>query len=137
MGYRNATIRELSVPDLTTTVLTLTLTGLEADSRVAGGDSPNWPRRLGAVMAIFAGAALGAGARHPHGAGDPAGPQQRHGAGRHARLRGAPGRGGPGLRALDVTEARFLGVVRARLNERAYAARAMPAGRNSSTRFVT
>jgi uncharacterized membrane protein YoaK (UPF0700 family) len=60
MGYRNATIRQLKVPDLTTTVLTLTLTGLAADSRLAGGESPNWIRRLGAVAAIFAGAALGA-----------------------------------------------------------------------------
>lgn len=60
MGYRNATIRVLKVPDLTTTVLTLTLTGLAADSRLAGGQSPNRPRRLGAVVAIFAGAALGA-----------------------------------------------------------------------------
>ncbi|HEX3364151.1 YoaK family protein [Phenylobacterium sp.] len=60
MGYRNATIRQLKVPDLTTTVLTLTLTGLAADSGLAGGGSPNRARRLGAVAAIFAGAALGA-----------------------------------------------------------------------------
>jgi len=60
MGYRNATIRQLKIPDLTTTVLTLTLTGLAADSRLAGGESPNWARRLGSVAAIFAGAALGA-----------------------------------------------------------------------------
>ncbi len=61
MGYRNATIRQLKVVDLTTTVLTLTLTGLSADSRVAGGTGTNWRRRVGAVIAIFAGAALGAG----------------------------------------------------------------------------
>jgi uncharacterized membrane protein YoaK (UPF0700 family) len=36
MGVRNATVRRLGVPDLTTTVLTMTLTGLAADSRVAG-----------------------------------------------------------------------------------------------------
>lgn len=60
MGYRNATIRQLKIPDLTTTVLTLTLTGLAADSRLAGGASPNWARRLSAVVAIFAGAVLGA-----------------------------------------------------------------------------
>jgi uncharacterized membrane protein YoaK (UPF0700 family) len=60
MGFRNATIRQLKVPDLTTTVLTLTLTGLAADSGLAGGPNPNWARRLGAVAAIFAGAALGA-----------------------------------------------------------------------------
>jgi len=60
MGYRNATIRQLKIPDLTTTVLTLTLTGLAADSGLAGGANPNWARRIGSVVAIFAGAALGA-----------------------------------------------------------------------------
>ncbi|WP_339823706.1 YoaK family protein [uncultured Parasphingorhabdus sp.] len=60
MGYRNGTIRQLKIPDLTTTVLTLTLTGLAADSRIAGGSNPNWLRRCAAVLCIFAGAATGA-----------------------------------------------------------------------------
>lgn len=60
MGFRNATIRQLKVPDLTTTVLTLTLTGIAADSRIAGGRSPNLRRRLAAVAAILAGAWIGA-----------------------------------------------------------------------------
>ncbi len=60
MGFRNATIRQLKIPDLTTTVLTLTLTGLAADSHFAGGVSPNWVRRVAAVVAIFAGALIGA-----------------------------------------------------------------------------
>ncbi|MEJ5978946.1 YoaK family protein [Novosphingobium sp. PS1R-30] len=60
MGFRNATIRQLKVPDLTTTVLTLTLTGIAADSSLAGGSNPNWARRVGAVLAIFLGAAAGA-----------------------------------------------------------------------------
>jgi uncharacterized membrane protein YoaK (UPF0700 family) len=60
MGFRNATIRQLKVQDLTTTVLTLTLTGLAADSGLAGGSNPNWQRRVGGVAAIFVGAALGA-----------------------------------------------------------------------------
>jgi uncharacterized membrane protein YoaK (UPF0700 family) len=60
MGFRNATIRQLKVPDLTTTVLTLTLTGLAADSRLAGGADTNWIRRIGSVVAIFIGAAIGA-----------------------------------------------------------------------------
>lgn len=60
MGLRNATIRQLKVPDLTTTVLTLTLTGLAADSALAGGTNPNWARRVGAVFAILIGAAGGA-----------------------------------------------------------------------------
>ena len=37
MGVQNAMARRLAVPDLTTTVLTLTLTGIAADSRFAGG----------------------------------------------------------------------------------------------------
>lgn len=60
MGFRNATIRQLKIPDLTTTVLTLTLTGLAADSSLAGGGNPNWARRIGSVAAIFLGAAVGA-----------------------------------------------------------------------------
>jgi uncharacterized membrane protein YoaK (UPF0700 family) len=60
MGFRNATVRQLKVPDLTTTVLTLTLTGLAADSGPAGGSNPNWGRRVASVGAIFLGALLGA-----------------------------------------------------------------------------
>ncbi|QGP81121.1 YoaK family protein [Sphingobium sp. CAP-1] len=60
MGFRNATIRQLKVPDLTTTVLTLTVTGIAADSSMAGGANPNLARRVGAILAIFAGAAAGA-----------------------------------------------------------------------------
>ncbi|MES3154434.1 YoaK family protein [Sphingomonas faeni] len=60
MGYRNATIRHLKVADLTTTVLTLTLTGLGADSSAAMGANTNWRRRTGAVAAVFSGAAVGA-----------------------------------------------------------------------------
>src|SRR5258705_4110456 len=36
MGLQNATARRLGVPDLTTTVLTLTFTGIAADSHIAG-----------------------------------------------------------------------------------------------------
>jgi uncharacterized membrane protein YoaK (UPF0700 family) len=61
MGLRNATVRRLAVPDLTTTVLTLTLTGLAADSTLAGGRNPRLGRRLTAVLAIGAGSAVGAG----------------------------------------------------------------------------
>ncbi|NIJ17746.1 YoaK family protein [Sphingobium vermicomposti] len=60
MGFRNATIRQMKVPDLTTTVLTLTITGLAADSSLAGGTNPNWARRIGSVAAICLGAAIGA-----------------------------------------------------------------------------
>ena len=37
MGVRNATVRRIGVPDLTTTVLTMTLTGLAADSPTGRG----------------------------------------------------------------------------------------------------
>ena len=60
MGLRNAVVRKLGVADLTTTVLTLTITGLAADSRLAGGDSPRWQRRSVAIVAMLAGASAGA-----------------------------------------------------------------------------
>jgi len=59
MGVQNATARKLAVPDLTTTVLTLTLTGIAADSRLAGGPGSGGARRLIAVGAIFLGALVG------------------------------------------------------------------------------
>ena len=59
MGIRNATVRKMAIPDLTTTVLTLTITGLAADSRLAGGTSPRWQRRLLAVLLMFFGAVIG------------------------------------------------------------------------------
>ena len=52
--------RRLAVPDLTTTVLTLTLTGFAADSSLAGGGNPRPGRRVIATAAMFAGAAVGA-----------------------------------------------------------------------------
>ena len=60
MGLQNAAARLLAVPDLTTTVLTLTLTGLAADSTFAGGTNPRIGRRLVATVAMFVGAAVGA-----------------------------------------------------------------------------
>jgi uncharacterized membrane protein YoaK (UPF0700 family) len=60
MGIRNAVVRRLSIRDLTTTVLTQTLTGLAGDSRVAGGEAPRSGRRAGAVAAMLAGAVAGA-----------------------------------------------------------------------------
>ncbi|MFJ8435832.1 YoaK family protein [Kitasatospora sp. NPDC094019] len=52
MGLQNAVVRALRVPDLTTTVLTMTLTALAADR--AG------PRRLASAVSMFAGALVGA-----------------------------------------------------------------------------
>jgi uncharacterized membrane protein YoaK (UPF0700 family) len=60
LGLQNATVRRLAVPDVTTTVLTLTLTGLAADSWLAGGRSPRVGRRVAAVGLMAAGALVGA-----------------------------------------------------------------------------
>ncbi|WP_316781709.1 YoaK family protein [Streptomyces sasae] len=60
MGLQNAVARRLGVPDLTTTVLTLTLTGLAADSTPAGGAAPRPGRRILSVLAMFLGALVGA-----------------------------------------------------------------------------
>jgi len=60
MGLRTATVRRLAVPDLTTTVLTMTMTGLAADSPLAGGSGEGSARRAAAVVAMAAGALAGA-----------------------------------------------------------------------------
>jgi len=60
MGVQNATARRLAVPDLTTTVLTLTLTGIAADSRLGGGSGARTARRVLSVAAMLLGAFLGA-----------------------------------------------------------------------------
>ena len=60
MGVQTATVRRLAVPDLTTTVLTMTLTGLAADSSAAGGNNPRLTRRITAVAATLIGAVIGA-----------------------------------------------------------------------------
>ena len=60
MGVRqNAAARKLAVPDLTTTVLTLTLTGLAADSALAGGEGSNVGRYALSVAAMLLGALVG------------------------------------------------------------------------------
>jgi uncharacterized membrane protein YoaK (UPF0700 family) len=58
MGLQNAVVRRLQVFDLTTTVLTMTLTGIAADFRQH--DRFAVLRRLLAVVAMLAGAVLGA-----------------------------------------------------------------------------
>jgi len=60
MGTRNAAVRKLAIPDLTTTVLTLTITGIGADSSLANGNNPRLARRVASLAAMFLGAALGA-----------------------------------------------------------------------------
>jgi uncharacterized membrane protein YoaK (UPF0700 family) len=59
-GAQNATVRKLAVPDLTTTVLTMTVTGIGADSALGGGQGSKSGRRLIAIAAMFLGALIGA-----------------------------------------------------------------------------
>jgi len=59
MGLQNATARKLAVPDLTTTVLTLTIVGISADSHLVGGSGSRAGRRLIAVAAMLVGALVG------------------------------------------------------------------------------
>jgi len=60
VGLRNSAVRRLGVPDMSTTVLTTTLTGLASRSRLAGGTNPH--ARLGttSVVCMFGGALVGA-----------------------------------------------------------------------------
>ena len=60
MGIQNAAARKIAVPDLTTTVLTLTITGIAADSTLAGGPGSKAGRRLTPVAIMLAGAFTGA-----------------------------------------------------------------------------
>jgi uncharacterized membrane protein YoaK (UPF0700 family) len=60
MGIQNAAARKIAVPDLTTTVLTLTITGIAADSALAGGPGSKAGSRLIPVATMLAGALIGA-----------------------------------------------------------------------------
>jgi uncharacterized membrane protein YoaK (UPF0700 family) len=60
MGVRNSTVKKIGVPDLTTTVLTMTLTGLAAESRLFGGTGTGTVRRAVAVGSMLLGALAGA-----------------------------------------------------------------------------
>ncbi|HUD36213.1 MAG TPA: YoaK family protein [Streptosporangiaceae bacterium] len=60
MGIQNATARTIAVPDLTTTVLTLTITGIAADSALAGGPGSKAGRRLVPIATMLVGALIGA-----------------------------------------------------------------------------
>jgi len=58
MGLQSAIVRRLKIPDITTTVVTMAVTGLVADEH--GGGRASIVRRLIAVLMLLAGAALGA-----------------------------------------------------------------------------
>ncbi|TFC14327.1 DUF1275 domain-containing protein [Cryobacterium algoritolerans] len=66
MGIQAGTARHIAVKDVTTVVVTSTLTGLAADSRFGGAKKQMWQRRLGAVVLIGLGAAIGAAAIQVH-----------------------------------------------------------------------
>ena len=60
MGVQNATAQRLAVPELTTTVLTRTLTGVVSEASVVGGEGAKLGRRAVAVTAMLLGAVTGA-----------------------------------------------------------------------------
>jgi uncharacterized membrane protein YoaK (UPF0700 family) len=59
LGLQNAVVRRLAVPDLTTTVLTMALTGIAADA-LARESRPAVIRRAAAVLTMLIGAIIGA-----------------------------------------------------------------------------
>ena len=62
MGVQNAVAQQLAVPELTTTVLTRTITGIASELGLAGragGIGPMFARRLIAVTAMLLGALVG------------------------------------------------------------------------------
>jgi uncharacterized membrane protein YoaK (UPF0700 family) len=66
MGTQAATAKRLKVAEITTVVVTSTITGLASDSRLAGGKSAFWARRALAIALIMLGAVAGAAAVHVH-----------------------------------------------------------------------
>ena len=60
MGMQAATARKVAVADVTTVVVTSTITGFAADSRFGGGHNQPWFRRAAAIVLIAAGAGVGA-----------------------------------------------------------------------------
>jgi uncharacterized membrane protein YoaK (UPF0700 family) len=59
MGVQNASAQRIAVPDLTTTVLTRTLTGLASEAGLIGGGGSKLGRRIVAVGAMLLGALAG------------------------------------------------------------------------------
>ncbi len=60
IGIRNAAVRHIGVPDMSTTVLTTTLTRLASGSPLAGGGNPHTRLGLTSVVSLFGGALVGA-----------------------------------------------------------------------------
>lgn len=62
MGIQAATAKKLKVAEITTVVVTSTITGLASDSRLAGGSRVHWVRRALAIALIMLGALVGSAA---------------------------------------------------------------------------
>jgi uncharacterized membrane protein YoaK (UPF0700 family) len=60
MGVRNAIVRRIGLADMTTTVLTMTLTGLASESPVGGGSGAGSTRKVAVVLTMLTGALAGA-----------------------------------------------------------------------------
>jgi uncharacterized membrane protein YoaK (UPF0700 family) len=60
LGVRYTAVRRMGVPDITTSVLTTTLTALASDSSLAGGNNDNVVQRSTSVVCMFGGALVGA-----------------------------------------------------------------------------
>jgi uncharacterized membrane protein YoaK (UPF0700 family) len=58
MGIQNAAVRKMAIPDFTTTVLTLTMTGIAAD--LTAGTDAKFARRATSIVSMFGGALIGA-----------------------------------------------------------------------------
>jgi uncharacterized membrane protein YoaK (UPF0700 family) len=60
MGLQASVARHIAVKDVTTVVVTSTITGFASDSWLGGGKGQPWFRRLAAIVLIGAGAGVGA-----------------------------------------------------------------------------
>jgi uncharacterized membrane protein YoaK (UPF0700 family) len=60
MGVQNAAAQRLAIPELTTSVLTKTLTGLASEAGILGGAGSKLGRRTIAIAAMLTGALIGA-----------------------------------------------------------------------------
>jgi uncharacterized membrane protein YoaK (UPF0700 family) len=59
-GIQNSTARQFGIQELSTTVLTTTISSIGFDSRLAGGTAQREKLRYGVVLALCGGAAVGA-----------------------------------------------------------------------------
>ncbi len=59
-GIQNSTARQFGIQELSTTVLTTTISGIGFDSRLAGGSGERAKLRYSVVLSLCAGAAVGA-----------------------------------------------------------------------------